>query len=100
MLMATSSKWLDDLAQDIGLGFISNQMWIFLALVVIDGVGLEEVAVGARGDNLRNNFLGKVDEVAVHSRILSGQEIEELVALGNAGERILASRNTAHSGQP
>jgi hypothetical protein len=56
-------------------------------------------AVGARGDTLHNSFLGKLDEIAVYSRVLSDPEIEELVALGNAGERILPPRTLAQRDQ-
>ena len=43
-------------------------------------------AIGARGDNSDNSFLGTLDEVAVYNRALSAAEIQSLVQADTAGK--------------
>ncbi len=43
-------------------------------------------AVGARGDNLANSFLGVVDEVSVYNRPLTAGEIQSIYNAGSAGK--------------
>ncbi len=44
------------------------------------------VAIGARGDNLANSFLGTIDEVSVYNRQLSAGEIQAIYSAGSAGK--------------
>ena len=44
------------------------------------------VALGARADNTDNGFFGKLDELAIYNRALSGTEIQALYNAGSAGK--------------
>ncbi|MEI6786279.1 MAG: LamG-like jellyroll fold domain-containing protein, partial [Verrucomicrobiota bacterium] len=46
-------------------------------------------AIGARGDNLDNSFLGTVDEVAVYNRVLAEAEIQAVYNAGSAGKCVI-----------
>jgi len=41
-------------------------------------------AIGARGDNLDNSFIGLIDEVAIYNRALTASEILEDYEAGHA----------------
>jgi hypothetical protein len=43
-------------------------------------------AIGARGDTLRNSFLGIIDEVSIYNRGLSAAEILSIYGAGGAGK--------------
>jgi hypothetical protein len=43
-------------------------------------------AIGARGDNLRNSFFGKVDETSIYSRPLSAAEIQSIYNADGGGK--------------
>jgi hypothetical protein len=43
-------------------------------------------ALGARGDDLGNSFLGTIDETAVYNRALSDAEIQAIYTAGTAGK--------------
>src|ERR1051326_6431916 len=43
-------------------------------------------AIGARGDNLLNSFLGVIDEVALYNRPLAASEVTSLYNAGSAGK--------------
>jgi hypothetical protein len=43
-------------------------------------------AVGARGDNMRNSFLGTVDELSIYGRALSPDEIQAIFFAGHGGK--------------
>lgn len=45
-----------------------------------------EAAIGARGDNIDNSFLGRIDELSVYSRALSMIEIQAIYAAGSEGK--------------
>ena len=45
-----------------------------------------DAAIGARGDNLDNSFLGSIDEVSVYNRALTAAEIQFLYAAGSNGK--------------
>ena len=49
-------------------------------------------AIGARGDNLANSFLGTIDEVSVYSRSLSALEIQGIYSAGGSGKCLTAIR--------
>jgi hypothetical protein len=44
------------------------------------------IAIGARGDNLGNCFLGQLDEMTVYDRPLAGNEIAAIHAAGSGGK--------------
>lgn len=48
-----------------------------------------ELAIGARGDNLNNSFLGQIDEISVYSRALSGAEITAIYNSRTAGKCVI-----------
>lgn len=48
-------------------------------------------AIGARGDNLDNSFLGAIDEVSVYSRALATNEIPAIYSAGSAGKCVSVS---------
>lgn len=43
-------------------------------------------AIGARGDNLNNSFLGIIDELTIYNRALTADEIQAIVAAGSFGK--------------
>ncbi len=43
-------------------------------------------AIGARGDNLANSFLGLIDEVSIYSRALTASEIQGIYDAGSDGK--------------
>ncbi len=43
-------------------------------------------AIGARGDNLGNSFLGTIDELSFYNRALSATEIQSIYTAGSAGK--------------
>ncbi len=43
-------------------------------------------AIGARGDNLANSFLGDIDEVSIYNRALTAGEIQSIFNAGGAGK--------------
>ncbi len=43
-------------------------------------------AIGARGDNLANSFLGEIDEVSVYNRALTASEIQSIYNAGSDGK--------------
>ena len=43
-------------------------------------------AIGARGDNLDNSFLGTIDEVSVYNRVISRAGIRDIYLAGAAGK--------------
>jgi hypothetical protein len=43
-------------------------------------------AIGARGDDFSASFLGVIDELSVYNRDLTSDEIQAIVAAGNAGK--------------
>ena len=45
-----------------------------------------EVAIGARGDNLDNSFLGSIDEMAVYNRALLALEVQLIYGAGSSGK--------------
>src|ERR1043166_1762766 len=45
-----------------------------------------ETAIGARGDNLANSFLGSIDELAIYNRALDSSEITAIYGAGSAGK--------------
>jgi hypothetical protein len=52
-------------------------------------------AIGARGDNLANSFLGMVDEISVYNRALSVAEIQAIHSTGGSGKCEVAPFITA-----
>lgn len=48
-------------------------------------------AIGARGDNLDNSFLGAIDEVSVYNRPLSAAEIQAVFAAGGTGKCVISA---------
>jgi hypothetical protein len=53
-------------------------------------------AIGARGDNLGNCFLGTLDEVSVYNRALSASEIQGIYSAGGAGKCALTPFIVSH----
>ncbi len=45
-----------------------------------------QIAIGARGDNSGNSFLGLIDDLAVFSRALSAAEVQSIYNAGNQGK--------------
>jgi len=43
-------------------------------------------AVGARGDNLGNSFLGSIDELSIYNRALSAIEVQSIYSAGSFGK--------------
>jgi hypothetical protein len=46
-------------------------------------------AIGARGDNLGNSFLGTIDEVSVYSRALAPSELQAIYSAGSSGKCVV-----------
>ena len=46
-------------------------------------------AIGARGDNLDNSFLGMIDEVAIYNRALATNEIQAIYHAGLSGKCVV-----------
>ncbi len=46
-------------------------------------------AIGARGDNLDNSFMGAIDEVALYNRALATNEIQAIYSAGVSGKCIV-----------
>ena len=44
------------------------------------------VAIGARGDNSANSFLGLIDDLAIYNRALSAAEVQSIYYAGSAGK--------------
>ena len=47
------------------------------------------VAIGARGDNLANSFLGMIDELCIYNRALSPAEIQAIYTADSTGKCLL-----------
>ena len=48
-------------------------------------------AIGARGDNLGNSFLGKIDEISIYNRALAVGDIQAIYSAGSAGKCVVAA---------
>ena len=74
-----------------------------MVVFYIDGVGYSAVAydpgfsfstiaaIGQRGDNLDNSFLGAIDEVSVFNRALLANEIQAIYTAGGNGKCLVGS---------
>src|ERR1041384_755425 len=43
-------------------------------------------AIGARGDNFANSFLGRIDELSIYNRSLLASEIQSIYDAGGSGK--------------